>query len=169
MTPTNFSIFRYYAKDYFLMAISKKRFLALAVSVIVGGSIVAACNTNSEVDGTAIPSTTTTQQATPAAAPAASTYTAPTATAATREDLFIAVLDDQGFPYGGDEDLAIEVGYSACDALDSGVSVLQLVTITLDEYTPREGGVFLGAAVGALCAENMPKLEAFQAQFGGDR
>lgn len=162
MTPTKFSIARYYFKD--ITRMNKKRATIIVSSLFAGALVAAACTaTDNTVEGTATPVSTA-----PAAVPAASTYTPPTATAADSEDLFIAVLDERNFPYGGNEDLAIEVGYSACDALDSGVSMVQLAAVTLEKYSPEDGGTFLGAAVGALCDEHMPKLEAFQAQFGGN-
>ena len=165
MTPTNFSIFRYYAKD--LTRMNRKRATIIVSSLFAGALVAAACTaTDSTVEGTATPAAEPVTAA-PVATYSTPSYTPPTGTA-TSEDLFIAVLDDRNFPYGGDEDLAIEVGYSACDALDSGVSMVQLAAVTLEKYSPEDGGTFLGAAVGALCDEHMPKLEAFQAQFGGN-
>ena len=166
MTPARSSIFRYYAKE--LTRMNKKRATIIVSSLFAGALVAAACTaTDSTVEGTATPAAEPVTAA-PVATYSTPTYTPPTATAATSEDLFIAVLDDRNFPYGGDEDLAIEVGYSACDALDSGVSMVQLAAVTLEKYSPEDGGTFLGAAVGALCDEHMPKLEAFQAQFGGN-
>ena len=162
MTPTKTTIIRYYARELATMKITKKRASILLASLFSGALLVGACSAGIEVDGTP------TAAAEPVnVAPVADTYMAPTATV-DKDDLFIAVLDERNFPYGGDEDLAIEVGYSACDALDSGVSMVQLAAVTLEKYSPEDGGTFLGAAVGALCDEHMPKLEAFQAQFGGN-
>lgn len=162
MTPTKFSIARYYLKDVTRM--NKKRASLIVGGLFAGGVVAAACTaTDSTVEGTAVAAPPT-----PAVAPVADTYTAPTATAIDSEDLFIAVLDERNFPYGGNEDLALEVGYSACDALDGGVSIVKLATVTLESYSPEDGGTFLGAAVGALCDEHMPKVEAFRNQFGGN-
>ena len=162
MTPTKFSIARYYLKD--ITRMNKRRATIVVSSLFAGALVAAACTAGSEVDGTAVAASA---PASAPASPVASTYTPPTATAEDKDALFIAVLDERGFPYGGAEDLALEVGHAACDALDSGVSMVQLAAVTLEKYSPEDGGTFLGAAVGALCDEHMPKVEAFQAQFGG--
>lgn len=166
MTPTKFSIFRYYLKDVTRM--NKKRASLIIGGLFAGGLVAAACTaTDSTVEGTATPVSEPVKAAPVADTYSPPTYTPPTATAADSEDLFIAVLDERNFPYGGNEDLALEVGYSACDALDSGVPVVKLASILIGSYSPEDGGTFLGAAVGALCDEHMPKVEAFRAQFGG--
>lgn len=159
MTPNNFSIFRYYAKD--LTRMNKKRFLALAVSVVVGGSIAASCTaTPDEVEGTAIAETTV-----PAVAPVADTYTAPThtpPTATADEDRFILLLESQDFNYGGDEDLAVETGLATCGALDRGAGVSQVISVIIGEgYSGYDAGTFLGATVYALCTEHVSTVEAF--------
>ncbi|MEE2058937.1 DUF732 domain-containing protein [Rhodococcus artemisiae] len=164
MTPTKFTIARYYLKD--LTRMNKRRATVVVSSLFAGALVAAACTaTGSEVEGTALAASA---PASAPASPVAATHTPPTATAADKDALFIAVLDERRFPYGGAEDLALEVGYAACDALDSGVSMVQLAAVTLEKYSPEDGGTFLGAAVGALCDEHIPKVEAFQAQFGGN-
>lgn len=163
MTPTRFTVFRYYAKEYTRM--NKKRASFIIGGLFAGALVAGACTaTPDEVEGTATAVSTSTQVAVPSAA----TYTPPTATAVDREDLFIAVLDERNFPYGGDKELAIDTGLAACEALDSGVPVVKLASILIGSYSPEDGGTFLGAAVGALCDEHMPKVESFRAQFGGN-
>lgn len=169
MTPTRLSIARYYAKDYLLMAISKKRFLALALSVIVGGSVVAACNTDTEVDGTAVP--TSTPSSTVPVSPVADyspKYTAPSSTA--DEGRFVALLEMQDFNYGGDEELVIDTGHATCDALGRGASVASVLSVIVGEgYSGYDAGTFLGASVFALCDEHVGAVEKFMDQFGGSK
>lgn len=162
MISTRSSISRHYPKKDIRM--NKKRASTIVASLFAGGLLAAACTGTGEVEGTASPAADPVK-----AVPVATTYTPPTATAADRESAFIRVLDSEGFPYGGDEDLAVEVGYAACEALDSGVPVDRLAAVILDSYTPEDGGVFLGASVYGLCPDNAAVVEGFFESLGGGR
>lgn len=80
--------------------------------------------------------------------------TASTSTAVelTKDQSFITVLKTNDFP-DLDPAEAISTAHTVCDTLDRGVSAKAIAGLMMEQFTPTDSGIFLGAAVGTYCPQ----------------
>lgn len=106
--------------------------------------------------GTGVPAMA--ESTAPAVAPATPEEKAPTIgdlplpDSMSQEDIYIETLDMQGIPYSS-EQAAIDTGYSVCDYLNAGGTLLAAAGIVESEggYSPYDAGYIAGAASTAFC------------------
>ena len=76
-------------------------------------------------------------------------YQAP---APSKEDVFFAYVSSE-FP-DVDRATAVELGYTICQALSNGRSLLEIGQTGVNSgFTPEQAGKLVGASIGALCPE----------------
>lgn len=68
------------------------------------------------------------------------------------DQVFIQTLDELGVNYGTTES-GLAMGHAACDALSTGVPVMDVVAIVTADgfYTPEQAASIVGAASGSIC------------------
>lgn len=72
----------------------------------------------------------------------------------TVDDAYIAVLDSKGIFYSSEEN-AIALAHLACDAIDDGATLLDLMAASAEStYSLEDAGFIVGAGIGAYCPEN---------------
>ena len=81
----------------------------------------------------------------------------------TDEVAYLMTLDEFAVPYA-DDDAAIAVGYSICDAFRQGVPIKRIIQVgvvaTNGVYDTDDVSHIAGAAAGALCPDDAPTLHA---------
>jgi hypothetical protein len=93
-------------------------------------------------------------------------YEKPANSQYSNEDLFISTFRSE-YPneyYAFGEDLLIETGYTICDSIDQGMTLLDLADSAIQNDLDIEMVGFLaGAAVSAFCPKNMWWIERYGA------
>lgn len=76
-----------------------------------------------------------------------------------KDTMFTTYLAEQNLPLVSEAPAeAISVAHSMCEALSNGVSFEDLLDILVQEFTPYQAGIFVGASVATYCPENESKL-----------
>lgn len=92
---------------------------------------------------------------------AALTLPAP-AIADTGDDAFLAILTKYDVPQPGGASAAVTVAHRVCAALrrgDTPDTVMSYVFRDNGAYTMTDSAHFVGAAIGAYCPEQMPRID----------
>lgn len=92
---------------------------------------------------------------------------APVPDATADESVYLDYLHKEQYFTTVDDASLVKVGYATCEAIASGVSLDELLYISMENNVPAyEAGYMIAAAVGTLCPEYTYVIEDYLAQNG---
>lgn len=103
---------------------------------------------------------------TPAPAPSTSLYVPSDSYLSAREELFLDFIRSQVGPLWGTERTVIELGYTICDSLRSGMNFYDLEDAVAESLEPELIAAVIISAVYNLCPDQQYKAEAYANSSG---